>query len=173
MAAESPASLEAIWTEIDRVFVTAALGEVPARDAIERIRGVLAGTFGRCTIASGHDASGDEHAVELRIGNTADDSASTVILSRSEALDQRAVERLQRLFERLLEMAHPVPKGSKILHQLRNRLAGVQANIEFVEMVFSEAEGPVPEEREEIVKALGFAVRACREIATTLRTLGT
>lgn len=159
---------EPFWTDIERAFVAAVLGETHPLEALERARARVAEHFGGCALVEGHATGPDALAIPL--GSPADGNARTLSFPASATLSAFARERLGKLFERLIELAHPVPKGSKALHQLRNRLAGIQTNIEFVEIVLTDADNPI-EDRTDLVAAVGHAAAACRDIAAMIRGL--
>ena len=166
--------MEQAWLAIERAIVAASLAEIDPGEAGDRMCAAVSEHLGAgCSLVEGHLAGGDTGELRLLLGSAADDSAATLVVSPSQPLERDVVERLEKLFGLLNAIRHPIPKGAKALHQLRNRLAGVQANIEFVEMVVNDvAAGPLPfAQRDDVVKALGHASTSCREMSSTLRSL--
>jgi signal transduction histidine kinase len=166
----SPSALEQAWIEIERCVVAASLSEIAPAEAREKMCRALTKHFGvSCVLVDGHHRGGDDGLVRILLGTVADETAATLSISRSAALGPAVLERLERLFELLVERAQPIAQGAKAIHRLRNELAAVQANVEFVEMVISEPESDTPERRQEMLTALGHAARVCRALSKTLR----
>jgi hypothetical protein len=177
--------LDAAWIEIERALVAASLSEITPGDACDRMCDAMAKHVGvRCVLIDGHHSGNDpDHYgggdTRLLIGNTIDDNAATLVISSPSSvldhvLDRASLERLKRLFVLLLAVVHPIPRAVETIHTLRNRLAGVQANLELMEMMIPHpSELASQAQREEVTTALHHALRACREMATTLRDLST
>lgn len=165
---------EQAWIDMERALVAASLSEIAPSDARDRMCAALSAHLGaECTLRTGHHPAGDD-ADALLVGSSIEDTASTLLLPRGAAIDAETRERLKRLFELLLQAAHPVRQGARTLHKLRNRLAGLQTNIEFVEMVISNtgaedlgADFP----RADVETSLTHAITVCRDMAKTLRAL--
>ncbi|MBX3207310.1 MAG: hypothetical protein KF764_19845 [Labilithrix sp.] len=165
--------LEQLWIDVERAIVAASLGELTPEDARERMCGALSKQLGvSCVLVEGHHPSGEDGVMRALIGSSVDGTATTLIVSRTDALETAALARLARLFDLLLESTNPAARSASALHRLRNDLAAVQVNVEFVEMVMSDAEAePTPERRGEVMTALAHAARVCRALSRSLRPL--
>lgn len=165
---------EQTWIDMERALVAASLCEITPSDARDRMCAALSAHLGAsCSLRQGHHSAGDDEEA-LLIGSSVEDTASTLFVPRNAALDSATRERLKRLFELLLQAAHPIRHGARTLHKLRNRLAGLQTNVEFVEMVISSSEegelGPdFP--RADVNTSLTHAITVCRDMAKALRAL--
>lgn len=166
---------EGTWIALERLYVSAALGERPAAEAVARMCALVEEAFGtRCVLV---DASTEAEPPDgwptLRLGLDADGTAGALALEEPGRIPEGFAPRLGRLFSLLLDVANPIPRGARALHKLRNRLAGVQTNVEFVEMILTETTDGVPpaEQREDVMTALAYASGACREMGKALREL--
>lgn len=171
--AEPASPLDRAWIELERTLVSALLVEIEPREAIERMKRALEKHLGLgSTLLVGHHPPGADDCERILIGNRVDDTAMTLVISRRDVLDSEQAKRLKRIYELLVQIVNPIPRGAHMLHQLRNRLAGLQANIEFVELVAREAQAEAPSlQNDEVLTSLSLSMNACREISKMLRTI--
>lgn len=116
------------------------------------------------TIVDGHqrvDAA-------ILLGNAVDATDKTLILASASVFDDAERARFKRLYDALMQAAHPLSRSAALLHNLRNRLAGLQANVEFAEMIVTEAS---PSPNDDLLVALKHAMTACREMTSTLGSI--
>ena len=87
--------------------------------------------------------------------------------------DAETLDRARRLFERLVDVAYPIRRGGRTIHQLNNGLAGLAANIELMELLVADAASGLLDEpqRQELSTAIAFALEACSALKTTIRAL--
>jgi hypothetical protein len=189
--------VELPWTELERSAVAASLAEVTVPVAIAAMcdamstRGIPCALMdaGAATIVPAAETGDD--GVQVAVRRPDEGGLAFLVLERSHGLTAKDLARVVRLFELVLGLAPPISPSVLSLHRLRNRLAGVLGNIEFVEMVIADAacpdvrpeagqaEGWSPDSREEagrpfiaqrqeILSALRHARRSCREVASAL-----
>jgi hypothetical protein len=170
------ADLVAMWVDVERALVATSIAEIDPGEACDRMCGALLQHLGvRCVLLDGHQGGAtetvDERSMRFLLGNTVDGNAATLLLTKSEGLadtlDAETLARLRRLFLMLVQIAIPVPKVGQAIHRLRNVLAGLQTNLEIVEMLLP----PNGEGGEDMNIALNHALGACREFAQALAEL--
>lgn len=76
--------------------------------------------------------------------------------------------RIAALFRLAGESAEALSPLRAVVHRLRNRVAGILANVEFVEMVMADPKASL-DDRRDLLTALGHARRSCTDLAETLR----
>ncbi|MBX3216349.1 MAG: hypothetical protein KF850_30195 [Labilithrix sp.] len=164
--------LEAAWVALERALVAASLGEISPSDARDRMCATvsehLAGA--RCTLVEGH-LDAEDAGERILLGSSFDDNASTLTIGRGASLDPKARARLVRLFELLLQVAHPVRRGARTFHELRNRLAGLQSNVELVELAIGDADLGPDFPRDDVLTSLAHVSAVCRDMNERLRAL--
>jgi len=191
------ATHETAWRGIESALIAAQLEEIAPDEACDRMCASLKTHLGiRCVLLDGHqmrsasdDLPSQSACVRLLLGSVIDGNAATLVLTKdrdpnapydSEAsspaalgVSRQELERLKRVFLLLLQIAYPIPRSVETLHHLRNRLAGLQANLELLEMILprTSAGAGVPKQDDEITSALDHALQVCREMATTIRGL--
>lgn len=89
------------------------------------------------------------------------------------ALAQRGVApdsdpRIAALLRLATEHAQALGPLRSVVHRLRNRVAGVLANVEFIETVLVDTAGAL-EGRRDLLTAIAHARRSCIDLADTLR----
>lgn len=167
---ESASSLAEAWVDLERAFVTVVLNEGTMGQAIDRMKEALQKHLGLASsLLKGHHPVEDSVGEHILIGNVPDGTAMTLVLSQRAVFAGGQKERLKRLYEALIQASHPLHRSGPLLHQLRNRLTGLQANVEFAELMTSDAQAadPTPQ-REEVLTALKHAMTACGELSKTV-----
>lgn len=167
---ESVTSLAEAWGDLERAFVAALLNEISMTQATDRMKAALQERLGLASsLLNGHHPVEDSAGEHILIGSSPDGTAMTLVLSRRAVFEGAQRERLRRLYEALIQASRPLHRSGPLLHQLRNRLTGLQANVEFAELMTSDAQAvePTPQ-REEILTALKHAMNACAELSKTL-----
>lgn len=164
--------------ELERALVLAVIGDITPRQAKDRMLATLSHMLrGPCEIVPGHvqGASGSaSEEIAFQFGSLDDPSATTVVLS-GEGIKDLSVEdrdRLKKIFLVLHELAYPIPRGAKAVHQLRNRLTGVLTNIELIEMYVEQESGIRADQAHELQISARHALASCREMADIVRNLG-
>lgn len=164
------------WVDLERVLVASLLNEITPAEASERMMKVLSGSLGdgsgssSCTMVQGH-ASPPPGQVAFELGASGEVSAATVMLAAND-LTPCDHDRLKKLFRQLHDVAYPIPRGARTIHQLRNRLAGIHTNLEFLEMVMDQDDGPSPDQKNEVSVSVRHAIESCREMAEIVKSLG-
>lgn len=172
-ATESASSLADAWSDLERALVCAVLGEITVPEATERMKAALGKHLGvASSLLNGHhslEATSGEHVL---IGNVPDGTAMTLVLSRKAVFEGEQMARLRRLYEALIQTSHPLQRSATLLHTLRNRLTGLQANVEFAELMTADTQELEPSpQRDEILVALRHAMSACDDISKTLGSI--
>ena len=167
------------WTELEHLAMTACLGERDVAEAVGEFCARVTALWGTpCRFVAGIQAKAESHEQSFRVGRPEDGGAATLIVGTEPPLSSATADRLVRLLQLMGYAADPFPKSQKIIHRLRNLLAGVLTNIEFVEMVISEGpggEGPriSLDQRTQLLAALAHARRSGRELVELVRELAT
>jgi hypothetical protein len=164
--------------EAERALVAALLGEATPREAADRMCAAFSRLPGvTCALLDGHQprrrAAADDGTVHLFLGDTTDETARTLVITQADALPAETLDRAKRLFERLVDIAYPIRRGGRAIHQLNNGLAGLAANIELMELLVADAaSGSLDEpQRQELSTAIAYALESCRALKATIRTL--
>jgi hypothetical protein len=164
---------ESTWIGLERAVVAASLGEITPIEASDRMCAALSADLGVVASCSlGGAPLPPSASVRLEVGTMPDGAAILLDLPGHLGVDDR--DRIKKLFELVVQLAHPFSKAAQGLHQLRNRLAGLLANVEYVEMTMTDAEDGTdesPEQRDDIITALNHAAASCREMGKALRGL--
>jgi hypothetical protein len=163
--------------ELEHALVLAVIGDIKPREASDRMLESLTKLLGGpCEIVVGHVAatSSASDQIAFQFGSLDDPSATTVLLSGDGAKDVPAEDRdrIKKMFLALHELAYPIPRGAKSVHQLRNRLTGVLTNIELIEMYVDQEGGLDAEQIQELQVSVRHALASCREMADIVRNLG-
>lgn len=164
--------------EAERALVAVLLGEVPPREGAERMCAAVSRVAGvSCTLLEGHPPRGRDSAgadtAHLFLGDTTDETARTLVITRIDLLGPETLDRVKRLFERLIDIAYPIRRGGRTIHQLSNGLAGLMANIELMELLVDDAaHGHLEDaQRQELSTAIAYALESCRSLRTAIRNL--
>lgn len=167
---ESAAALAEAWGEIERAFVAAMLNEIKMPQATDRMKVALQKHLGLASsLLNGHHPAEDTAGEHILIGSIPDGTAMTLVLSRRAVFEAGQKERLKRLYEAMIEASHPLLRSGALLHRLRNRLTGLQANVEFAELMTVDAQAAEPTpQREEVLTALKHAMTACADLSKAL-----
>lgn len=190
------ATHETAWRGIESALIAAQLSEIAPDEACDRMCAALKTHLGiRCVLLDGHqmrssseDSPSHPASVRLLLGSVIDGNAATLVLTKDRdpnaphdeasspaalGFTRQELERLKGVFLLLLQIAYPIPRSVETLHHLRNRLAGLQANLELLEMILPRATAgsDAPKQDDEITSALDHALQVCREMATTIRGL--
>jgi hypothetical protein len=165
-----------VISELEHALVSAVIGDIKPREASERMLASLSKTLGStCDLVPGHVAApATETKVSFQFGSLDDPSATTLHLAgegvRNLVAEDR--DRIRKMFLALHELAYPIPRGAKSVHQLRNRLTGVLTNIELIEMYVDQEGGLDAEQIQELQVSVRHALASCREMADIVRNLG-
>jgi len=159
------------WGDVEKILVATLLNEITPAEANERMLNALSRSLGgACTMVQGHVSPPAGH-IAFELGAAGDVSAATVTLAAND-LSPSDRDRLKKVFRQLHDVAYPIPRGARTIHQLRNRLAGIHTNLEFLEMVMDQEDGPTPDQTPEINVAVRHAIMSCREMAEIVKSLG-
>jgi|GEM_PF-2676287 len=164
--------------EAERALVAAVLGEATPLESAERMCAAFSRIAGvNCVLLEGHQPRRRDalpgQAVHLLLGDTTDETARTLVVTGADVFEPEELDRVKRLFEKLIEVAYPIRRRGRTIHQLNNGLAALAANIELVELLITDA-GPHPLDepaREDLSKAVQYAVESCRAVRKTVRSL--
>lgn len=169
--------------ELERALVAAILGETSPAEAANRMCAALARLPGvTCTLLEGHEPRSpqapDDGTAHLLFGTAAHDTARTLVITHGggyepSVLDPAMLERTKRIFERVLELPHPSRQRERAIHEVNNRLAGLAANLELMELLIAEIDTSPSDEprRRELATAAGYALASCRALHTAIRAL--
>jgi len=160
------------YIELERVVVAGCIGELDKHAALAEACRAVGQRFGvSCRFAPGHRSDVAPDEIARHVGRPGESGLGTLVFASSPRLEEATLDRIARLFDHLVTATDPYPAWSTENHRLRNLLAGLVTNVEFVELLVQESTGELDEEqRRQVLEGLAHARRSGRALVEMVRS---